>query len=93
MVGQGSQQGPHQLIRVIFEEYEIPYFIDRKKDIINHPLVRMILSMLVGSVERSKSHEIKALYILGANDGVFPQAGMEEGIFIIEGTGDERFLQ
>ncbi|MGI6684081.1 MAG: helicase-exonuclease AddAB subunit AddB [Bacillota bacterium] len=38
--------------------------------------------VLVGSVERSKSHEIKALYILGANDGVFPQAGMEEGILL-----------
>jgi len=36
--------------------------------------------VLVGSVERSKSHEIKALYILGANDGVFPSTAAEEGI-------------
>ncbi|MFZ5643387.1 MAG: helicase-exonuclease AddAB subunit AddB [Bacillota bacterium] len=36
--------------------------------------------VLVGSVERSKSHEVKALYILGANDGVFPSAAEEEGI-------------
>lgn len=36
--------------------------------------------VLVGSVERSKSHEVKALYILGANDGVFPSAAVEEGI-------------
>jgi len=36
--------------------------------------------VLVGSLERSRSHEIKALYILGANDGVFPPAVMEEGI-------------
>ena len=36
--------------------------------------------VLVGSVERSKSHEIKALYILGANDGVFPSSAAEEGI-------------
>lgn len=36
--------------------------------------------VLVGSVEHSKSHEVKALYILGANDGVFPSAGMNEGI-------------
>lgn len=36
--------------------------------------------VLVGSIERSKSHEIKALYILGANDGVFPPAAAEEGI-------------
>ena len=36
--------------------------------------------VLVGSIERSKSHEVKALYILGVNDGVFPSAGSEEGI-------------
>lgn len=36
--------------------------------------------VLVGSVERSKSHEVKALYILGTNDGVFPATAAEEGI-------------
>jgi len=36
--------------------------------------------VLVGSVERSKSHEIKALYILGVNDGVFPSAQSGKGI-------------
>ncbi|NJD02171.1 MAG: helicase-exonuclease AddAB subunit AddB, partial [Ruminiclostridium sp.] len=36
--------------------------------------------VLAGSVERSKSHEIKALFILGVNEGVFPAAVNEEGI-------------
>lgn len=36
--------------------------------------------VLVGSVEHSKSHEIKALYVLGTNDGIFPSAGISEGI-------------
>lgn len=36
--------------------------------------------VLVGSVERSRSHEIKALFILGVNDGVFPAPPGEEGI-------------
>lgn len=36
--------------------------------------------VLVGSVERSKSHEIKALYILGVNDGVFPSTATIEGV-------------
>ena len=35
-----------KLIEVIFSEYGIPCFIDRKIDITNHPLVRLILSML-----------------------------------------------
>ena len=36
--------------------------------------------VLVGSIERSKSHDVKALYILGVNDGVFPLPGESEGI-------------
>lgn len=36
--------------------------------------------VIVGSVERSKSHEINAMYILGVNDGVFPSAQNSEGI-------------
>lgn len=36
--------------------------------------------VLIGSIEHSKSHKIKALYILGTNDGIFPSAGLSEGI-------------
>lgn len=36
--------------------------------------------VLVGNVERSKSHEIKALFVLGVNDGVFPAPMGEEGV-------------
>lgn len=36
--------------------------------------------VLVGSIDRLKSHDISCLYILGVNDGIFPQAAKEEGI-------------
>lgn len=36
--------------------------------------------VLVGSVERSKSHDISVLYILGVNDGIFPSTADNEGI-------------
>jgi ATP-dependent helicase/nuclease subunit B len=36
--------------------------------------------VLVASIEHSRSHEIKALYILGTNDGIFPSAGITEGV-------------
>lgn len=36
--------------------------------------------VLVGSLERSKSHDVKAIYILGANDGLFPVPFKQEGI-------------
>ena len=42
----------------------------------------------ISSVERIKSHDIKALYIVGVNDGVFPRASKEEGIF----TDDDRII-
>lgn len=36
--------------------------------------------VLVGSIERVKSHEVSAVYIIGANEGVFPKSSAEEGI-------------
>jgi ATP-dependent helicase/nuclease subunit B len=36
--------------------------------------------VLVGDIERVKSHEVSALYIIGVNDGVFPRTSDEEGI-------------
>ncbi|UWG96270.1 helicase-exonuclease AddAB subunit AddB [Dehalobacter sp. DCM] len=36
--------------------------------------------VLIGSIERFRSHDLKALLILGVNDGVFPAAALAEGI-------------
>lgn len=36
--------------------------------------------LLVGSVDRWRSHEIYALFILGVNDGVFPTGARDEGM-------------
>jgi len=43
---------------------EIPSFID---------------SVIVGDVERSRSHKVKAIFILGLNDGSFPNINKNEG--------------
>lgn len=56
------------ILEVAFSEYKIgliPPAVDQ---------------VLVGSIERSKSHNVKALYILGVNDGVFPVPCDGEGI-------------
>ena len=37
-------------------------------------------SIFVGNIERSKSHEVKAVFILGANEGTFPTTVKDEGI-------------
>ncbi|MEL7567303.1 MAG: helicase-exonuclease AddAB subunit AddB [Dehalobacterium sp.] len=63
----GLEQFSH-ILKIGLEEYQVglvPASLDQ---------------VLVGSVERSKSHEIQALFILGMNDGVFPAPGTEEGI-------------
>lgn len=42
----GNLSAYESLIQVIFTEYGIPHFMDMKKDLNNHPLVRLVLSML-----------------------------------------------
>ncbi|MBU3091450.1 helicase-exonuclease AddAB subunit AddB [Clostridium sp. CF011] len=42
----------------------------------------------ISSVERIKSHDISALYIIGVNDGVFPMANKEDGIL----TDNDRMI-
>lgn len=48
--------------------------------------------VLIGSIERSKSHRIKALYILGVNDGVFPAVSGDEGVLCDADREDLRLL-
>lgn len=61
-----------KIISAGFEEYEIG---------IIPPAVDQVL---VGTVQRLRSHEISVLYIIGMNDGVFPAASSREGILADE---------
>lgn len=36
--------------------------------------------VLIGNIQRSRSHDIKALFLIGTNDGIVPSAGGEEDI-------------
>lgn len=38
--------------------------------------------ILVGSMDRSKSHPIKVLFILGVNDGLLPEAGKDQQLIL-----------
>lgn len=46
--------------------------------------------VLMGDVERSRSHKVKAVFLLGVNDGVFPSIHKEEGFL---GDEDRRKLK
>lgn len=37
--------------------------------------------VIVGDVNRSKTHKVKAMFIIGVNDGVFPSLNTNEGFF------------
>lgn len=39
-------QDYHEIIETIFQDYEIPYFIDQKRTMLHHPLVELIRSVL-----------------------------------------------
>ncbi len=43
--------------------------------------------VLVGSIQRSKSHDIKALFVIGVNDGILPAGRWPEGVFTEEEKG------
>jgi ATP-dependent helicase/nuclease subunit B len=36
--------------------------------------------VMIGNIARIRSHGVKALYVIGVNDGVFPEVSKEEGI-------------
>ena len=37
--------------------------------------------VIVGDVERSRNHKVKAVFIIGVNDGIFPSFNKDEGFF------------
>jgi ATP-dependent helicase/nuclease subunit B len=65
-----------KILNAGFQEYEIgiiPPSVDQ---------------VLVGTIHRLRSHEIKVLYILGVNDGSFPSSASEDGILTDEDRTD-----
>ena len=46
--------------------------------------------LILGDVSRSKNHDIKVLFIVGINDGVFPKASREEGFL---NDGDRQYMK
>ena len=37
--------------------------------------------VIFGDIDRSRSHKVKAVFIIGLNDGVFPSINKDEGFF------------
>lgn len=74
-----------QIVEVIGEEdLKLEEFIKVLNTAINEYDIGVIPpsldQVLVGSIDRARTHEVSALYLIGVNDGVFPQASNEEGM-------------
>jgi ATP-dependent helicase/nuclease subunit B len=74
-----------QLVNVLGDEkVELPEFIKILSTGINEYDIGVIPAsldeVLVGDIERVKSHEVDAVYLIGANDSVFPKTIDDEGI-------------
>ncbi|MFA5524784.1 MAG: ATP-dependent helicase/deoxyribonuclease subunit B, partial [Tissierellales bacterium] len=48
--------------------------------------------VLVGNLDRSRSHDIKALFVVGVNDGILPSALEEGGLLLDEEKADMKQL-
>ena len=46
--------------------------------------------VIIGDVDRSRSHKVKAIFIIGLNDGMFPSVHKDEGFF---NDNDRNFLK
>lgn len=42
----GDMEGYEHIIKHVFYEYDIPYFVDKKNTVMTHPLVELVLSLL-----------------------------------------------
>ena len=63
---------------ISFEKYQELLKIGFRVDLLGK-IPESIDQVTLGDVERSRSHKVKAVFILGVNDGVFPSFQKEEG--------------
>ena len=40
--------------------------------------------VIIGDIDRSRSHKVKAVFIIGVNDGVFPTINKNEVFLMIQ---------
>ncbi|HBQ63778.1 MAG TPA: helicase-exonuclease AddAB subunit AddB, partial [Clostridiales bacterium] len=69
----GNLKGYDTLVEILFGEYGIPCFIDRKTEIMNHPLVRLVLSMM-DIFNENWSYEAVFHYLKTGLTGINPES-------------------
>ena len=66
--------------KITFEQYKQILLIGFKNS--NLGIIPMTEDqVIIGDIDRSKSHKVKAIFIIGLNDGMFPSVNRNEGFF------------
>ncbi|MCI1945043.1 helicase-exonuclease AddAB subunit AddB [Clostridium luticellarii] len=89
----GDMDGYESLIKAVFNEYDIPYFIDEKREIVNNPIIVLIISA-VGILSKNWSYESVFRYLkTGILNLEFSEIDMLENYVLANGIRGKRWLQ
>lgn len=89
----GDLDGYENLVRAIFSEYNIPYFIDKKREISNNPIIVLIVSA-VEILAKNWSYECIFRYLkTGLLDLHIDEIDMLENYVLANGIRGKRWTQ
>lgn len=64
----GNLEGYREIIKRAFQEYDIPYFMDEKRSIMDHPIIELLLSAIESIVKNYPYKEVFRLIKTGFTD-------------------------
>ncbi|MEY8764101.1 MULTISPECIES: helicase-exonuclease AddAB subunit AddB [Clostridium] len=89
----GDLDGYESLIKAVFNEYDIPYFIDKKREIVNNPVIVLIISA-VEILSKNWSYESVFRYLkTGILNIEFDEIDMLENYVLANGIRGKRWTQ
>ncbi|KAA8676551.1 helicase-exonuclease AddAB subunit AddB [Clostridium sp. HV4-5-A1G] len=89
----GDLDGYESLIKAVFNEYDIPYFIDKKREIVNNPIIILIVSA-VEILSKNWSYESVFRYLkTGILNLEFDEIDMLENYVLANGIRGKRWTQ
>lgn len=89
----GNIEGYTSIIKRIFSEYNIPYFIDDKVSIMNHPIIKFILSSLYCLNSGFKKEDVLKVIKTGLTDVDEKNIPLFENYVLKRGLRGNRWLE
>ncbi|AKL96785.1 ATP-dependent helicase/deoxyribonuclease subunit B [Clostridium aceticum] len=89
----GDFEGYSGIIKRVFEEYDIPYFIDEKRSIMNNPIIEFILAALETTLKNYQYREMFRLMKTGFTDLTKEEQEILENYVLRYGIRGDQWLQ